>query len=383
MKIRLLSFILILIGINYPLSAQWQIMDKEMDALVTQGADQIYNVEFEQAEETFNKVIEMNPTHPSGYFLKSMIWWWQMQLVGIRPDLEERFLDDIEDVIEVCDAILDTNDYDLNALFFKGGALGYRGRFHGQKKEWYDAASDGSEALSIMEKAYKTAPTNYDILLGKGVYSYFADAIPEKYPVIKPLMGIFPPGDKEIGLIQLKIAAEKARYANVEAMVTLMQVYYGFEDNYDKAYEWASKLHNLYPGNGYFHKYVARIYVKKGNWEQIEKEWREILIMCLDRKTGYNNLMAREACYYIGTALKRKGKYDLALRYLSKVDEVSVYMDEDDSSYKSAAHLKMAEIYVSKGEISKAREQYETVLDIEEFNNSHEKAEEGLNRLGR
>jgi len=380
---RIYIILTVFLSIPFTLFSQWQIMDREMDSLVTLGADYIYNVEFEKAEQTFNKVIEMNPTHPSGYFLKSMIWWWQMQLVGLRPALQERFLEDIDQVIEVCDNILDTNQYDLNGLFFKGGALGYRGRFYGQKKEWYDAASDGSSALEIMEKAYKTAPTNYDIMLGKGVYGYFAAAIPEKYPIVKPFMSFFPPGDKDIGLMQLEIAADKARYANVEAMVTLMQVYYNFENNYKKAYIWANKLFAMYPGNGYFHRYIGRIYVRQGKWDRIEEEWRNILIMCLDRKTGYNNLMAREACYYIGSALKRKGIYDLAIRYLEKVDEVSVHMDQEDSSFKSSAHLKMAEIYLNKGDMKKALDQYRTVLSIDEYNDSHEKARKAIKRLNK
>jgi tetratricopeptide (TPR) repeat protein len=364
-----------------PAYSQWQIMSREADSLVTLGADYIYNVEFDRAEKTFNQVIDLYPAHPSGYFLKSMIWWWQMQLVGPREVLQERFLEDIDKVIDVCDEILDTNAYDLTGLFFKGGALGYRGRYYGQQKAWYDAASDGSAALEIMERAYKAAPTNYDIMLGKGVYSYFAAAIPEKYPIVEPFLAFFPPGDKDIGLIQLKTAANKARYANVEGMVTLMQVYYNFERDYDNAYIWAKRLYDMYPGNGYFHRYIARIYVKRGNWKMVEEEWRDILVMALDRKTGYNNLMAREACYYIGSALMRKGEYDLAIRYLEKVDEVSVYMDEDDSSYKSQAHLKMAQMYMAQGNEKEAIKQYREVLDTEDFANSHEKARKALERL--
>jgi tetratricopeptide (TPR) repeat protein len=137
----------------------------------------------------------------------------------------------------------------------------------------------------------------------------------------------------------------------------------------------------MYPGNGYFHRYIARIYVKRGNWKMVEEEWRDILVMALDRKTGYNNLMAREACYYIGSALMRKGEYDLAIRYLEKVDEVSVYMDEDDSSYKSQAHLKMAQMYMAQGNEKEAIKQYREVLDTEDFANSHEKARKALERL--
>ncbi|GAB5465798.1 MAG: hypothetical protein Kapaf2KO_12340 [Candidatus Kapaibacteriales bacterium] len=377
----LLLLLSIFFGQSEKAKAQWQIMDPRMDSLVTLGADYIYNVEFDAAEKTFNQVIDLYPNHPGGHFLKSMIYWWNMQLVGMRPNLEKKFLEEIDNVLEVTDAILDTNEYDLNGLFFKGGALGYRGRYYGQKKEWYKAATDGTDALDIMEKAYKVAPTNYDIMLGKGVYNYFADAIPEKYPVAKPLLAFFPPGDKNIGLMQLKLASDKARYADIESMVLLMQVYYGFENNYNDAYFWANKLFTLYPGNGYFHKYIARIYVKQGNWTKIEDEWRKILIMALDRKPGYDNMMAREACYYVGRSLFRKGNYDTALRYFAKVDEVSDYMDEEDSSYASSALIYMGQIYMRKDKKKEARKKFQEVLEIEEWNNSHDTARKYLKKL--
>ncbi|MFZ1977025.1 MAG: hypothetical protein WAV76_03640, partial [Bacteroidota bacterium] len=51
---------------------QWP-NDPEIDALVQQGIDEIYNFDFEKAETHFARVIQLRPDHPVGYFFRAMI----------------------------------------------------------------------------------------------------------------------------------------------------------------------------------------------------------------------------------------------------------------------------------------------------------------------
>jgi hypothetical protein len=94
-----------------------------------------------------------------------------------------------------------------------------------------NAVKDANTAFDILIKCLKVAPSNTDIMLGTGIYNYFAAAIPEKYPIVKPLLLMLPSGDKKLGEMLLKAAAKKARYASIEAKVVLMQIYYSFEPN--------------------------------------------------------------------------------------------------------------------------------------------------------
>ena len=213
------------------LFSQWGILTSDADSLVRKGSYHIYNIEFDSAQVCFEKLMNMYPAHPAGYFLSAMIDWWKITLWREYSVYDKGFLKKIDKVIDVCDDILDTNDMDLNALFFKAGALGYRARFYAQKEEWFNSVTDGSTAFDLMIKCYKSAPQNYDIMLGTGIYNYFAAVLPEKYPIIQPFMYLFPKGDKKIGMLQLIAASERARYASVEAKVVLLQVYYSFEND--------------------------------------------------------------------------------------------------------------------------------------------------------
>jgi len=103
-------------------------------------------------------------------------------------------------------------------------------------------------------------------MLGTGIYNYFAEAIPEKFPVVKPLLLFLSSGDKKLGEMQLKASASKARYASIEAKVVLMQIYYSFEPNNHEAIQIARELHTRYPNNPYFKKYYARLLVRTGDY---------------------------------------------------------------------------------------------------------------------
>ena len=80
-------------------------------------------------------------------------------------------------------------------------------------------------------------PHNSDILLGTGIYNYYAEVIPNEYPFVKPLLLFIPSGDKKKGIEQLRLAAARARYASIETSYFLMQICYSYERDYPKALE--------------------------------------------------------------------------------------------------------------------------------------------------
>jgi tetratricopeptide (TPR) repeat protein len=356
-------------------------MYEDADALVLKGSDYIYNVQFDSARATFEELIRLYPKHPSGYFLDAMIDWWRITIHRNNQAFEDEFLKNINKVLKVCDKLLKENPKDLTALFFKGGALGYRGRYYAINENWFDAASDGKEAFDIMQTCYKEAPGNHDIMLGSGIYNYFAAVFPEQYPMAKPLLTFLPPADKKIGLYQLKAAALNSRYSKVEAMVVLLQAYYSFEKDYKLAYYWSEILFRKYPNNPYFHRYYARCLNKMGNWDSLEVEWREIVKRSIARMEGYNNLTALEGLYYVGLSLQRKGKHNDAIKYFLKTIEVADYIEDFESGYKLSALYKLAYSYERTNDIKNAKLYYNKCLEYKDYNDSHENAKARLKNL--
>ena len=374
MKNRYLSFILISFIIllsAHEAQSQWAIMYEDADSLVLLGSQLIYNVDLGKAEQVFKEVKKKYPYHPAGYFLDAMIEWWKINLYPDNESNDKQFLKKIDNVINKCDIILDSIPTDINALFFKGGAIGYRARLYTLRNKWFDAAKDAQTALEILTQCQIKAPTNHDIMLGTGIYNYFSQKFPEDYPIIKPLMIFAPRGDKRLGLFQLRSAAKYARYAKVEAQVVLLQIYYSFENDTYEAFKIAEELHTLYPNNPYFHRYLGRIYVRLGYTAEFEKLWREVLSRCSDKWYGYNNAAAREAIYYIGLALLTRNNYTEAEKYFKKAIEGSKVVDKEQSGFMAFSYLKLGNIYDSIGKRDKAVQSYNQVLKMKEFNDSH------------
>ncbi len=272
----------------------------EFEGIAKRGIELVYDLEFERAEHEFSTLGRLQPTHPAGHFLLAIVDWWRILIDLEEERYDERFLGALDRVIEMCDSLLDHNENDVTAIFFKGGSIGFQGRLLFHRNDYLSAANAGRKALPLVQTALDLAPENHDLLLGAGMYNYYADVIPREYPFLKPLLLFIPPGDKKSGLQQLTLASEKATYAAVEATYFLMQVYYFYEKDYAKACTIALGLHGRFPNNMLFHRYLGRCYASLGNWEMAAQTFAEISARVRRGQRGYGVAADREAaCTYV------------------------------------------------------------------------------------
>jgi tetratricopeptide (TPR) repeat protein len=351
----------------------------KLDSLITKGIHQIYSIDFENAEHTFSLVRKEFPNHPSGKFFDAMIVWWQI-LLDLRIEVYDDLLrDKLELVIDQCDEILDEDEKNIDALFFKGGALGYRGRLSALRNDWFDAAADGKDALPLVFYAYELDSTNTDVVLGFGIYNYFAEVIPQKFPAVEPLMIFFPEGDKKKGIEQLQFVSENGKYAKYEALYFLMTSYYSIEKDSYKALHYAKTLHDEFPNNPRFESYRGRISIRINDYRSAFEIFSSITDKYNLGYTGYNDRIMREAEYYIGEYYNKNDSLELAETHFLKSEFFSRKVDEDEhSGFLINTLLFLGKLNDSKGLREKAIKYYEEVLDMDEFNESHKKAEKYL-----
>lgn len=358
------------------LSAQ-ENLPAEFDERTRKGIEYVYNLEFEKADAEFKELVRMNPRHPAGPFFLAMVTWWRILIDIENEQHDDRFYDALDEVVEICDEMLDRNESDVTALFFKGGAIGFRGRLKAHRSSWFDAANAGRKALPIVQLASELDPHNYDILLGTGIYNYYAEVIPNEYPFVKPLLLFVPPGDRAKGIQQITLASEKGKYAGIESTYFLMQLYYQFEKNYPKALELATRLHNRFPNNMLFHKYLGRCYVVTANWPRVNEVFSEVVQRCTKKQRGYDAATEREAVYYLGMYEMTMGSFELALRHFYRCDELSRRLDKDGpSGFMVLANLKVGNIHDMLAKRDLALNQYRKVLDMKEYKDSHAQAQQ-------
>jgi len=337
------------------------------------GLDLLYNMHLAEADAAFNRIETRYPEHPIGPFLHSLIIWWQ-----ILPDLQDEshdkdFYAAMKEVIKRSNGLLKKDKNDFDAMFFKGAALGFRGRLRSNRGKWFKAAKDGKEALDYIFRISAHDTTNADYQFGQGVYDYFAEMTPKKYPVAKPVMLFFPKGNRERGLRELERTATEGHFIRTEATYFLLQIFLLYEPDYAKSLMYVRRLRAWYPDNPFFHALEGRVYARWGRWEESTPVYAMFLERYYAGEVGYSASLAEQALYYLGRGEMAGRRYETAARYFLQLDSLSA-LGKDDTYFRVLGTLRLGMTEDALGRRPAAVDHYRAVLKMKDFAGAHELA---------
>lgn len=355
------------------------------DPRIQSGIDLIYSLRFDEAERYFEGLIAAHPDHPLGHFFLATVTWWR-----ILVDLEDRSHDEafyklLQRCIDVCDRRLEADPDDFDAILFKGGAIGFRGRLRGDRRQFLQAARDGLRSLPLLEKSRRLEPENMDILFGQGVYNYFAEVIPKRHPVVRPVMWFLPDGDRELGLEQLRLVGREGRYARTEALYFLAQIHRLFEEDDAAALPYLRQLHERYPDNSLFHRYVGRALVGVDRWREGVAVYEEVEARSRAGHPGYHARGRIEALYYIGRNAQRHHRRREAVRALAAADSLSYGLGRKGEDQAVRGYVPLANLYLGilldeLGDPEAAGLRFRRVLELPDHRGGGEGSSHGLAR---
>ncbi len=374
LKIKTLIFLCLLIASPiYGDEAAYTI--RSFDARIQHGIDLIYNLHFDEADAHFAAIREAVPQNPLGYFFAAMVTWWRVLIDLDDRTHDEVFYQQLERCIAVCDQRLQEDPLDFDAILFKGGAIGFRGRLRGDRDQYVQAARDGLRSLPLLTKSRQLEPSNKDILFGQGLYNYFAKVMPERHAVLRPIMVFLPDGDRALGLEQLSQVASEGLYARTEAAYFIAQIYRIFERDSNAALPYLRDLHARYPRNALFHRYEARTLVEVGRWPEGIALYDQYIQRHRDRQTGYHVHGLIEARYYLGRYAFFKENYANAREEFLIVDQLT----EDSSRERDLSYAALANLYLGmaadiESDTREAQSRYKKVIGLPEYADSHKRA---------
>jgi hypothetical protein len=351
---------------------------RHFDPRIQYGIDLIYSLQFAQAEAFFDSVMIAEPDNPVGYFFRAMTAWWRVLIDLDDHSHDEAFYQRLDRCIEICDQRLKEDPNDFDAILFKGGSIGFRGRLRGDRGQYLKAANDGRRCLPLLKHSRALEPDNKDILFGQGIYNYFADVIPEKFPIVKPIMWLLPDGDKEQGIRQLEQVAKEGRYARTEAIYFLAQIYRLFEKDNQRAQPYMEALFQAYPQNALFHRYLARVQVENGHWEKALPLYTDYIQRYTAGQTGYHKRGRIEAHYYIGRRAFMQHRLHKAIAAFVQADSLGALLEEE-SSERMHGFIVLANLYLGRtydllGQREKAIARYRRVKKLKKYKNTHKMA---------
>lgn len=341
--------------------------------VATIGLESLYDLRFERAMVAFSAIDSEFPRHPIGPFLKSLTTWWEILLDLSDESHDAEFFAAMDEVIDRSNRMLDEDPNNVDAMFFKGVALGFRGRLRSNRGDWLKAALDGKKAMNYVLDVARLEPENHDYVFGKGVYDYFAVVIPESHPIVRPLMRLFPRGDRERGLALMERTATHGYYVQTEAVYFLLQINVMYERDFAKCVEYATWLRERYPNNSYFHAIEGRVYAQWGRWTRSAEIFEDVLARHADGDTGYNDAIAEQAAYYLGRERMVRRDFESAIDYFEQVHALSI-RKKDDSAYKVLGRLRLGMALDALGRRDEAVDRYREVLRMKDHSQAHRRA---------
>lgn len=338
---HLLAFLLFFVSLPAAIQAQepgtanasYLLLDRGLQYRITKSINSMYNFDFATAERDFAVIMYQYPEHPLPDFLMAIAYWWRIEINVENKRYDNIFIQYLDRANAKAEKMLDQNPKNKEAAFFLAAGHGFQGRLYSERKSWTKATFAGKNALKYMEMSRGEQEFNPELLLGDALFNYFSVWIPENYPLLKPVLALFPKGNKKLGLSQLEKVASNAFYTRVEAQYFLFRLYGSEEKRPEDALRIVEYLHEKFPNNPYFHRSYARYLYTTGKWTQAMQESLEIMDRMEQKQFGYEATSGRYAAFYLGEYYYRIGNTLEAKRYYSKTATLGEESESQESGY--------------------------------------------------
>ncbi|KAA6441426.1 tetratricopeptide repeat protein [Dyadobacter flavalbus] len=357
-------------------------LDKKYDMVIsnpgvqieaTEAINLLYNYKFAEADTEFRWLKYRYPKHPMPHFLMGLAEWWKIVPNTDNEAYDKAFLAQMDSTINLAEELYDNQKNKVEPAFFLTAAYAFKGRLYAERESWTKAAFAGKKSLKYFEQCKGNGDLTPELLFGDGLYNYYAEWIPKEYPILKPILALFPRGNKKLGEQQLEKVGNNAFYTRVEARYFLLQIY-SMENENSKAYEMAKYMWQTFPNNPYFERYFCRTAFVTGKIAEAEKAAHNIIDKIEQGMPGYEGVSGRNAAYVLAFYnMNYHRNYDLAAQYYQKAIDYSVKTNSLSAGYYVSSLIGMGKIAESKKNYDEALKYYKLADDRAERKSGQDK----------
>jgi len=259
-------------------------------ALRTQAADQLYNLDRDEAMATFRRAVAADPSDAGAYRGLASALWLSVtfrrgnmtvddylgkvarpngKMPPPPPETATAFREAIDKALALARARIEANDKDADAHYQVGSAVGLRAS--------YTATVDGSvvaafrsarEAYSEHERVLELDPRRKDAGLIVGTYRYVVSAIALPLRLMAYVAGFG--GDRQKGLRLIEEAADYRGDNQPDARFALILIY-NREKRFDDALKQLEVLRQRYPRNRLVWLETGSTYLRAGRPADAER----------------------------------------------------------------------------------------------------------------
>lgn len=283
----------------------------EIDRLIQQGVDQLYNVQFDAAAASFDQAIKLDPNDPRGHFYRANVHLWSY-LFARQQAQSLLYFNASDRVIKIAEARLKTNPRDQRSRMFLGMTYGYRAIANARAENLMSAALSAKTCYDQLNEVVKADPKLADAQLGLGIFHFIFGSVPKAAGVLAGLGGV--KGDAQLGLREIENAAARGFYFRNDAKLTLALLNIYYRDDFKTGEATLSEMARKYPKN------VAILYALGSAY--LDQNQPEKAVGYLDKVTQIGNSDFRSITDFsyarCGMAFFTQNNFPRAKTYLQK-----------------------------------------------------------------
>lgn len=331
-------------------------LSSETVGRVHTGINQLYNLNFDQAEDTFSQVTVTESNHPIGYVYLALTSICRTLTMGTTEANSEMFHTNITLAVRKALSSKSSKKAPWN-LYYSGVAFLLKSYSEGKQQNYIDSLRWLKRGISLMNRSCKNSETSADAKMFLGSYQYFTSRMPWYFRFFASLL--VEPANQNMGIENLEYAVSHSEFGRVESEM-LLSIAYLWDDQYYTALSFAEKLSTEHPENYCFGFLKQEVLLRQREYKTaLNCATNQLVRIEYDKRKEINGLIANQY-YMLGLIYTKTKKYDEALRNFAFTFNFS----ENKPYLKAWAILRQGTVYDLKKQYSRARNCYAVVKTI-------------------
>ena len=364
-----MRFVFISLLFLLPLFCQGQdnilLTDPRIQLECLEAVDSMYNFNFEVAEKQYNWLKQKYPEHPLPYFLLGLNEWWKILPNEYVKDYDKSFEGYMDQAIKKAKILYKKDKFNPEATFFLSASYGFKARLNSERGNYPAATFNAKKSLNFMLENQESNPELLpEFMFGTALYNYFRAWVPENKKFMKPVLIVFPKGNKELGIEQLETVASESFYTRIEAMRYLVKIYSTYEKNYHKAWHYITYLHKLYPKNAYFTRIFITIGYKTHHKKESIQACQEAIQHVKNQEIGYENETGRISSFVLGYYQDQNKDYENAAYNFKECIRYTEMPNSYSTGYTIMGIEKLAKYAIDKEDYKEAFYYYLKIKEL-------------------
>lgn len=286
-----------------------------------------YRMDFVQGEAILTELEKAFGPYAGTAYLRALGYSWRIELDPTTSWFDsfwERALRQTDSLVRCCAS----GALDRYFIGFASKALEVRRLY--VRGDILASVWKARELLPLLDGVREYANIYPEMQFLLGLYEYYIGYFARNYPIMRPILRMFPPGDEERGLERLvRCAQDTLNYTHIEAAYFLGYIYLYQAQRPELAERWLRRLSGQFPSNPLFRRMWAEsLYQLKRYAEAraVVQPWLQAYEAACDKPpcyliwSRYPTAEAVQAYALVGMSFREENRYAEALDAFGRMD---------------------------------------------------------------